>query len=381
MKLEQLQKDWNALGQRDPYWAILTHDAKAQNRWDPEEFFRTAEREVAEVLEFVASCGVKPQLRRALDFGCGVGRLTQALCPHFEACHGVDIAPSMIALARKHNRYGLRCTYSVNDSDDLSAFEDGSFDFVLSLLVLQHMAPDYAKRYLREFVRVLRPGGVLVFQLPSERVSSPGLTVIDRPLVEGGFRAEIDFAARPSRMTPGQSATVHARVTNRGTASWPAVGASGPGPFALHLGNHWLGEEGRTVMSDDGRAPLPRDVAPGAEFDLALVVQPPREPGRYLLELDMVQEGVTWFAGKGSPTARAPVEVRAPSWFEQRLEVFLGRSRPAEPAPLRMEMHGIPQVEVAAILEGASGRVVAVSEDGCAGPSWRSFRYCVTKAV
>ena len=72
--------------------------------------------------------------------------------------------------------------------------------------------------------------------------------------------------------------------------------------------------------------------------------------------------------------------MRAPSWLEQGLEVFLGRSRPAEAAPLRMEMHGIPPVEVTAVLEGAGGRVVAVSEDGCAGPSWRSFRYCVTKA-
>ncbi len=49
--------------------------------------------------------------RRALDFGCGVGRLTQALARHFNIVDGVDIAPSMIELANQFNRSGGRCRY------------------------------------------------------------------------------------------------------------------------------------------------------------------------------------------------------------------------------------------------------------------------------
>jgi predicted TPR repeat methyltransferase len=49
----------------------------------------------------------------ALDFECGVGRVTQALCARFARCDGVDIAGSMIRLARQYNRFGDRCQYYV----------------------------------------------------------------------------------------------------------------------------------------------------------------------------------------------------------------------------------------------------------------------------
>ena len=54
----------------------------------------------------------------------------------------------------------------LNARDDLSIFADGAFDFVFSFLVLQHMPPPLAESYLREFVRVLKPGGIGYFQMP-----------------------------------------------------------------------------------------------------------------------------------------------------------------------------------------------------------------------
>jgi hypothetical protein len=54
----------------------------------------------------------------------------------------------------------------LNERDDLSIFADGAFDFVFSFLVLQHMPPPLAESYLREFVRVLKPGGIGYFQMP-----------------------------------------------------------------------------------------------------------------------------------------------------------------------------------------------------------------------
>ena len=79
--------------------------------------------------------------RRALDFGCGVGRLTQALADYVDHAVGVDIAPSMIELARRHNTHGSRCEYIVNDTDHLSRFADQIFDVVYTGRVLQHIAP------------------------------------------------------------------------------------------------------------------------------------------------------------------------------------------------------------------------------------------------
>jgi SAM-dependent methyltransferase len=178
MDLEELRANWDELGATDPLWAILTVPEYKGNRWDVEEFFRSGQVAVAELLGRIGGqLGLPVQHRRALDFGCGVGRLTQALADHFDDAHGVDIAPSMIESARRSNRAGERCTYHLNERDDLEIFEDAHFDFVLSEIVLQHMRPQYALRYIGEFVRVLSPGGLLIFQAPYESVnptSAPG---------------------------------------------------------------------------------------------------------------------------------------------------------------------------------------------------------------
>jgi 2-polyprenyl-3-methyl-5-hydroxy-6-metoxy-1,4-benzoquinol methylase len=167
MNLDELQRNWDALGRSDPLWAIQFVPTKKGNRWDPEEFFRTGEQDVAGLETWLEGQGVALRNGRALDFGCGVGRLTQALAGRFDEVDGVDIAPSMIEQARRHNRHGERCRYHLNAAADLEIFGDGSFDLVCSLYVLQHVETDYARAYLREFLRVLRPGGVLVVGLPS----------------------------------------------------------------------------------------------------------------------------------------------------------------------------------------------------------------------
>lgn len=186
MDLKELQRHWNRFGEEDPYWAILTDDAKKGGGWNPEEFFQTGVAEIEALMTRVAALGEVPQKERALDFGCGAGRLTQALGRHFDRVAGVDIAPSMIELARQHNRLQDRCEYFLNENNSLALFESGSFDLVYSILVLQHMRPELAKGYIREFARVLAPGGVLVFQLPAERERDP--TLLPPPDV-GSFRA------------------------------------------------------------------------------------------------------------------------------------------------------------------------------------------------
>ena len=167
MSLRTLQRSWDRLGATDPFWAILTDPKKKNNGWDTGEFFSTGAREVNYILERVAQLHTLPGKRRALDFGCGVGRLTQPLAEHFQQAWGVDISPSMIELARKHNRHGERCQYVLNADSDLKAFGDGEFDFIYSSITLQHIEPQFTKLYLSEFLRVLAPGGVLVFQLPA----------------------------------------------------------------------------------------------------------------------------------------------------------------------------------------------------------------------
>ncbi|MEY2568962.1 MAG: hypothetical protein QOE35_3491 [Actinomycetota bacterium] len=166
MDLNKLGRAWDRLGRDDPLWAVLYDPAKRGNRWDADEFFMTGREEIGATLEYVATLGIAVGASRALDFGCGVGRMTQALAAHFELVDGVDIAPSMVAQARSFDP-PANCTFHVNQREDLSLFEDGAFAFVHSRLVLQHIPPSLTKGYLREFVRVLAPGGVAVFDLPS----------------------------------------------------------------------------------------------------------------------------------------------------------------------------------------------------------------------
>jgi SAM-dependent methyltransferase len=167
MRLDRLQRHWDEFGRRDPYWAILTDPAKKGNKWDLDEFFRTGEREVDDVLAWVESLGVTTRRGRALDFGCGAGRISQALARHFEHVVGVDIAPSMIALANQHNRHGERCRYVLNEHANLRQFQDSSVDFLYSRLVLQHLRPNVIKAYVAEFVRLLDAGGLAVFNVPA----------------------------------------------------------------------------------------------------------------------------------------------------------------------------------------------------------------------
>jgi SAM-dependent methyltransferase len=76
----------------------------------------------------------------------------------------------MIERARRYNRAGARCSYHLNERDDIALFRDSTFDLVLSEIVLQHMQPSYALAYVREFVRILKPAGLAVFQVPYESV-------------------------------------------------------------------------------------------------------------------------------------------------------------------------------------------------------------------
>jgi ubiquinone/menaquinone biosynthesis C-methylase UbiE len=167
MELTRLKENWETLAQRDPMWAILSNPSKKGRKWDPVAFFESGEAAINHLLGEATATGIPLRHDTALDFGCGLGRLTQALCSHFGKCYGVDISSNMLAEADRYNHFGTACEYVLNDSPDLHRFENDAFDFICAIIVLQHMPADVGKEYISEFVRVLKPGGLLVFQVPS----------------------------------------------------------------------------------------------------------------------------------------------------------------------------------------------------------------------
>jgi SAM-dependent methyltransferase len=166
--LGRQERDWDDLALVDPLWAILSETQPGERGWQLDRFFERGEADVESVLGVAQEVGWQGGISSALDFGCGVGRLTRSLAGHFEDCTGVDISERMLEHARRLNADCANCRFLVNRSSDLALFADDTFDFVLSFVVLQHVASAQAALlYISEFVRVTRPGGLVVFQVPS----------------------------------------------------------------------------------------------------------------------------------------------------------------------------------------------------------------------
>ena len=167
MSLGSLNRDWDDLATLDPLWAILSHKDRKFGKWELNEFFSTGKDEIEKIMKTTEELGYPTGGDVALDFGCGVGRLTRFLAKNFRQCYGVDISEIMIAKAREFNSSIQNCKFIPYTGEDLQMFKDDCLDFIYTSLVLQHL-PDkkMIKSYISEFIRTLKKGGLLVFQLP-----------------------------------------------------------------------------------------------------------------------------------------------------------------------------------------------------------------------
>lgn len=111
------------------------------------------------VLELVDRAGGK-----ALDVGCGAGRMAPALVDLGYQFWGVDAAPAMIDEGRR--RYGDRANthFSVGSAQRLD-FDDAVFDLVLCMGVIDRI--QNWEKAIAEMTRVLRPGGALIISFPN----------------------------------------------------------------------------------------------------------------------------------------------------------------------------------------------------------------------
>ncbi|PVZ09546.1 class I SAM-dependent methyltransferase [Actinomycetospora cinnamomea] len=173
MGFDDVSRTWTRLGEEDPMWAVLTDAEKSGGRWQVEDFLSTGVVEIEAVLARLHELGVSPSRDRALDFGCGAGRLSHGLArAGFEEVLGLDISPTMLASARR-TVDAPACRFEQVTGADLAGVETDSVDLAYSCRVLQHMPPPLAQAYIREFHRVVRSGGVVVFQLPTGPALTP----------------------------------------------------------------------------------------------------------------------------------------------------------------------------------------------------------------
>jgi ubiquinone/menaquinone biosynthesis C-methylase UbiE len=159
-----MRADWNLRALEDAYY----YAAFGRRSQGDDEFLATAapivlglERELKWI-----SQGVDRQTLRALEIGCGPGRLMLPMSRHFGEIHGVDVSDEMIRLARDRLRDIPHARVHHTSGAELAGFDDNSFDFVYSYAVFQHIpSREVVFNYLRETVRVLRVGGLVRCQL------------------------------------------------------------------------------------------------------------------------------------------------------------------------------------------------------------------------
>lgn len=369
---------WEQHAQHDPLWAILSDPSFRHRKWNTTQFFETGAREISLLMYQLGDVNVPQERGRALDFGCGVGRLTQALGNYFAEVIGVDIAPTMIRLASKLNRASDRVRYQVNDSPDLGAFESGSFDLIYSDIVLQHLDPELALGYVSEFARLLSVGGVTVFQLPSHTRRHED---VQRPAAMAPKAYQATLVIHPPVPTSlgcSEQATLAVTIENVSSEEWSSNKFG-----VIRVGNHWLDGLGTMLIQDDGRTDLPVTLAASAKVTRRLVVKAPATDGMYQCQIDLVHEGITWFGDRGSEPVNVSIRVGDVDAGASIVKNDVNISYPditnelgpvGGPAP-GFPMFGVPEREVRQLLERSGLRIILVEEDERAGPEWIGFKY------
>ena len=145
-------------------------------------------------------------------------------------------------------------------------------------------------------------------ETPRRAGGEPEVTEANAPLPFEASIAGLSVEGVPGKMRAGEVATVRVTVRNLSPYVWPARGRSDL-TYTLNVADSWLDGDGRIVNNLDGRNNLPRDLWPGEEAVVPLRIKAPATPGDYVLEFDMVQEGVTFFKDRDSEPLHVSVRV------------------------------------------------------------------------
>lgn len=162
-------KDWSKVAEENPYWGVLSDEqfrGMALSAESSARFFASGEKFITDLLGFVRHHVVPGfQIKRGLDFGCGVGRLLLPIAKAAQEAVGVDVAPKMLEItAGNLAAAGLSNAVAVQGDDTLSRVT-GRFNFVNTYIVLQHIPPERGVALIRRMLQLLDVGGVFSLQM------------------------------------------------------------------------------------------------------------------------------------------------------------------------------------------------------------------------
>jgi len=143
---------------RDPA-EVAKFEALAPRFWDENGEFRPLHRLNPVRFAYIAERAALSRAR-VLDVGCGGGLLCEAMTRAGADVTGIDLAETMIEVARLHAAdSGLRIRYQVADAEGLRA-EGQTFDVVTCMEMLEHV-PD-PSQVVATLAQLVRPGGDVV---------------------------------------------------------------------------------------------------------------------------------------------------------------------------------------------------------------------------
>lgn len=218
-----MRTDWNARALEDAKHYVYTRDPNSNEL----EFDASGRANYAQLIQPylpVLLRGAPARTARALEIGCGVGRITRCLAENFAEVHAIDVAPEMIAQAQARLAAHPNVTLRTGSGFDLQPLPDAHFDLVFSYIVFQHIpSGDVIRNYVREAARVLKPGGAFKFQLNGDQSDAYREHARDTWLGETFSRREVEAMLDDAGLTL-------AEVEDPGTQYFVVTAFKGPAP-------------------------------------------------------------------------------------------------------------------------------------------------------
>ncbi|MBN1569334.1 MAG: class I SAM-dependent methyltransferase [Acidobacteria bacterium] len=168
--MSRIAGDWSDLGDREPYWSVLSNEAYRSAVFSSfkDNFDATGEKEVEYMKLFLKRHRLEISKKQTcIEYGSGVGRVTKWLAREFGRVVGCDISASHLAIARENCELESAAVElrTIRTRRDLKELPNS--DFLYSIIVFQHNPPPLIADILDSLLRKLNPGGIAFFQIPT----------------------------------------------------------------------------------------------------------------------------------------------------------------------------------------------------------------------
>lgn len=220
-----IQSVWEKLGATEPYWSVLSADQFKSSKIEVtrSDFYQSGFANVETLFKTLDRNGIDTHsLKRCLEYGCGLGRVTYWLAQRFDHVFAYDISKSHLQLARQYlEEVGIQnvSLYSLSRPQDIGNFP--KVDVVYSVIVLQHNPPPIIRVIIQELIRALNPGGIAFFQVPTYRLGYK--FSLQEYLAGEATRGEIEMHVLPQHDIFDIARKEHTRVVDVLEDDWTGL--------------------------------------------------------------------------------------------------------------------------------------------------------------